>query len=348
MEQRIAAVAAAAALAISGIVGSAGPAQADTPCTITGFTPTTVIVGLSPVTRTFDVGTSGCTREAWMLVLGDYDAFAMDSDPQVTFSSLTNSAAGSHSAVASVANSDYSVTERSWASAFHLKRASGWGSTFNASPEPVMATRAITIQGKLQLANWDTGTYRAHPYQYVKVQFRTPTGTYATVKTIKTNSDGWAKTTVTAQRTGYWRLVYSGNGIAGPVSSAGDSVQVTSPIQFGRIQYNSPGADLATNASRNGEYVAIRNLGTAARSLTGWTVRDAAGHVYKFGTFTLGAGKSVALRTGKGTNTSTTRYWGLGQHVWNNGGDKAYLRTAAGTGMDYCAWASSGLGYKNC
>ena len=77
--------------------------------------------------------------------------------------------------------------------------------------------------------------------------------------------------------------------------------------------------------------------GTTARSLNGWTVRDAANHVYTFGTFSLGAGKSVVLRTGKGTNTSTTRYWGLGWHVWNNTGDTAYLRNAAGTAMDTAA-----------
>ena len=121
-----------------------------------------------------------------------------------------------------------------------------------------------------------------------------------------------------------------------------------STIQFGRIQYNSPGTDRATNASVNGEYVVVKNLGRTARSLTGWTVRDAQNHVYKFGAFTLGAGKSVVLRTGKGTNTSTTRYWGSGYHVWNNSGDKAYLRTAAGANMDYCAWTSTGAGYKIC
>ena len=96
------------------------------------------------------------------------------------------------------------------------------------------------------------------------------------------------------------------------------------------------------------EYVVIKNLGSTARSLTGWTVRDAQNHVYKFGTFTLGAHKSVVLRSGKGTNTSATRYWGSGYHIWNNTGDKAYLRTAAGTGMDYCVWTTSGAGYKIC
>jgi len=34
--------------------------------------------------------------------------------------------------------------------------------------------------------------------------------------------------------------------------------------------------------------------------------------------------------------------------VWNNSGDKAYLRTKAGTRIDYCSWYSNGLGYKNC
>jgi hypothetical protein len=124
--------------------------------------------------------------------------------------------------------------------------------------------------------------------------------------------------------------------------------QAASPIQFGKIQYDSPGTDSATNTSVSGEYVLIKNSGTTSRSLTGWSVRDAANHVYKFGTFTLGAGKTVVLRTGKGTSTSTTRYWGMGYHVWNNTGDKAYLRTSSGTTVDYCAWTSKGTGYKNC
>jgi hypothetical protein len=348
MRQHIAAVAAAAALAISGLVANAGPASADVPCTITGFTPTTVVVGLAPVTRTFNVRTSGCTRGGWDLLLGNYEAFVFDGAPQETFQPSSNTDAGSHSAVATAYNSAYLETQRSWASAFHLKRASTWGSTFNAGPEPVTATRAITVQGKLSLANWDTGRYGIHRYQDVKVQFRTPTGTYATVKTIRTDYYGWAKTTVTAQRTGYWRLVYGGNSISGPVATVGDSVQVTSPIQLGRIQYNSPGSDQATNVSVNGEYVTLKNLATTTRSLTGWTVRDTANHVYTFGTFALGAGKSVTLRTGKGTNTSSTRYWGRGSHVWNNTVGKAYLRDAAGTGMDSCGWAAGGPGYKSC
>lgn len=144
------------------------------------------------------------------------------------------------------------------------------------------------------------------------------------------------------------RAVFAAVGCAALVAVSAVPAGATSAIQFGRIQYNSPGTDRATNVSVNGEYVVIKNLGRTPRLLTGWTVRDAQNHVYKFGTFTLGAGKSVVLRTGKGTNTSTTRYWGLAWHVWNNAGDKAYLRTAAGTGMDYCAWTKAGLGYRYC
>jgi len=98
----------------------------------------------------------------------------------------------------------------------------------------------------------------------------------------------------------------------------------------------------------NGEYVVIRNLGASAVSLTRWTVRDAANHVYTFGTFSSPGYKSVTLRSGKGTNSATVRNWGSGWHIWNNPGDKAYLRNASGTQLDYCAWTTSSPGYKNC
>ena len=144
------------------------------------------------------------------------------------------------------------------------------------------------------------------------------------------------------------RPVLAAAGCAVAVAVTALPADAAGAVQLGRIQYDAPGSDTSRNTSVNGEYVVIRNAGTTARSLKGWTVRDAARHVYTFGTFTLGAGKSVVLRTGKGTNTSTTRYWGLGWHVWNNTGDTAYLRNAAGTAMDTCRWTSTRPGYKNC
>jgi hypothetical protein len=73
-----------------------------------------------------------------------------------------------------------------------------------------------------------------------------------------------------------------------------------------------------------------------------------ANHVYKFGTFSLGGGKFVRIHTGKGTNTSTDRYWGREWYVWNNTGDKAYLRNADFVLRDTCEWTSVGSGYKWC
>ena len=118
-------------------------------------------------------------------------------------------------------------------------------------------------------------------------------------------------------------------------------------IQLGKIQYNSPGTDTGSNASLNAEYVVIKNLGATTRTLTGYTLRDAQNHVYKFGTVKLGAHKTVTVHTGKGTNTAANRYWGSRAYIWNNTGDKATLRAANGTLLDTCSWGSTGS-YKNC
>jgi hypothetical protein len=125
--------------------------------------------------------------------------------------------------------------------------------------------------------------------------------------------------------------------------------QAAGAIQFRRIQYDSPGTDTGSNTSLNAEYFQLKNVTTRTFNLYGWTVRDAAGNTYRFGsTFYLRPGYTVTVRTGKGTNTSTTRYWGRSWYVWNNTGDKAYLRTPSGLLVDYCAWTSVGAGYKYC
>lgn len=120
-------------------------------------------------------------------------------------------------------------------------------------------------------------------------------------------------------------------------------------IQFTRINYNAAGVDRRTNKSVNGEYAQLTNKTKSAVNLKGWTVRDAAGNLYRFtSNYTLAAGKSVIVRTGKGTNTTATRYWGQTYHVWNNSGDTATLRTDAGRLIDSCKWTKAGRGYTTC
>jgi hypothetical protein len=94
--------------------------------------------------------------------------------------------------------------------------------------------------------------------------------------------------------------------------------------------------------------VVIRNGDDVSHSVSGWTVRDAAGNVYKFGTLRLGAGKQAMIHTGDGTRYSTSAsthlYWGREWYVWNNNGDKVILRRADGSLKDTCTY--SGVGSK--
>jgi len=120
-----------------------------------------------------------------------------------------------------------------------------------------------------------------------------------------------------------------------------------SAVQITYVQYDSPGPDTRSNKSLNAEWVRIRNFSSTKKTLTGWTLRDRAGHVYRFNTFALKPGKSVRIHTGKGANTAADRYWRRDRYVWNNRGDKAILRNRAGTTMGTCTWGD-GDGTKTC
>ena len=113
-------------------------------------------------------------------------------------------------------------------------------------------------------------------------------------------------------------------------------------VQIHRISYDSPGSDTGANSSLNAEWVQLRNGCTTAKSLTGWTLRDASSHVYKFGSYTLKAGGYVKVHTGRGSNTSADRYWGQGWYIWNNTGDTATLKSSTGTLLDTCRFSGGG------
>ena len=95
-------------------------------------------------------------------------------------------------------------------------------------------------------------------------------------------------------------------------------------LRLTHIEYNPEGRDVA------GEYVLIRNLGATPVSMTGWTLHDEARNTFVFPTFSLAPGASVRVWTGSGTNTAGDLYWGRGVAVWNNVGDRGYLRDRDG------------------
>lgn len=80
----------------------------------------------------------------------------------------------------------------------------------------------------------------------------------------------------------------------------------------------------------------LHNRCSTSRSLTNWKIKDLAGHTYTFGSYTLGGGSYVKVRTGTGTNTATSRYQGRSWYVWNNDKDTAYLYSATGVKIDTC------------
>ena len=114
-----------------------------------------------------------------------------------------------------------------------------------------------------------------------------------------------------------------------------------------KVYFDSPGSDTGSNSSLNAEYVVIRNGDNVSHSVSGWTVRDAAGHRYTLPDgFWLGAGKQAIIHTGDGTKYTTTAsthlYSGREWYVWNNNGDKVILRRADGSLKDTCSYSGAG------
>lgn len=113
-----------------------------------------------------------------------------------------------------------------------------------------------------------------------------------------------------ANRLGFYNMSACG---AGPSDGAKLSVIV---------QWDAPGND---NINVSGEYIKIVNHGTTAVPLGGWWVRDSAERGTKdYPGYRIPAGTSVAprssvvVRVGRGTDTATTKYWGLSKPIFEN------------------------------
>jgi hypothetical protein len=213
-------------LLATGVVATA-PAQADTPCTIESFRPTRVTLGLTPDPQlsTFSVKTAGCQLTDWTLEGNPFYVFA--ASPQWPFQPLFNDEAGPRYVTVDAVNADHVTQRKVFVNGFSLLRRTEWqGATFDASPEPAKKGKPIRIQGRLRVVDWDVQRYVAYTHRTVSIQFKSPTGTYKTVKTTTTSSTGWVDTTVTATATGTWRVAYWGNTVAGSAVSVGDTVPV--------------------------------------------------------------------------------------------------------------------------
>jgi hypothetical protein len=135
--------------------------------------------------------------------------------------------------------------------------------------------------------------------------------------------------------------------LAAPAHAAPVQGTARGSVHINFVRYDPAGPDTGTNAHINKEIVVIKNSTGKARVLTGWTLRDRAGHVYRFPQTRLRSGHSVTVHTGKGHNRPGQRYWGQGNYVWNNDGDRATLRTDGFNLIDRCRWGD-GDGTTDC
>jgi hypothetical protein len=88
--------------------------------------------------------------------------------------------------------------------------------------------------------------------------------------------------------------------------------------------------DPAVGRDGDGETVTIQNTATEPVDMTGWILSDIAEHTYIFPAFVLQPGASVVVHICAGTDSAEVLYWNRCSAIWNNEGDTAYLRDAAG------------------
>jgi hypothetical protein len=113
-------------------------------------------------------------------------------------------------------------------------------------------------------------------------------------------------------------------------------------IRITKIYYDSPGADTGSNASRNAEWIRLKNTGRTTRRLSGWSIGDALGNAYFFRQVKLRPGRTVTIHTGSGSDTARHRYWYSAGYIWGNNRDTARLRRPNGRLADRCSYDDSG------
>lgn len=111
-------------------------------------------------------------------------------------------------------------------------------------------------------------------------------------------------------------------------SRAADCISVTA------FHWDAPGDD---RYNMNGENVTFRNRCDSV-NLAGWTVSDAGTMRYTFPDTVLFENDSVTLYSGAGTDTDTNRFWEASRPVWNNDGDRLFLRDADGELVEHVAY----------
>lgn len=88
------------------------------------------------------------------------------------------------------------------------------------------------------------------------------------------------------------------------------------------VRYDADGSD-ASNP--NGEWIRLRNVGDTTINLNNWRIKES-GKFYKFDSNdSIAPGKRFVIYVGKGTDSSSVKYWGNSSGILNNSGND-YVR----------------------
>ncbi|MBI4173331.1 MAG: lamin tail domain-containing protein [Candidatus Aenigmarchaeota archaeon] len=110
--------------------------------------------------------------------------------------------------------------------------------------------------------------------------------------------------------------------------------QVAGKVDIVDIQFSS-GIDDRKKENWNGEWVLLEGSNV---DMTGWKLADAGSHEFTFPVGFVLTGQ-VKLHSGDGQNTASDLYWNCCRRpIWNNDGDKATLKDAAGAVVDEFAY----------
>ncbi|MGW3847045.1 lamin tail domain-containing protein [Streptomyces fagopyri] len=124
--------------------------------------------------------------------------------------------------------------------------------------------------------------------------------------------------------------------------------QAAGGVTIHHVWFDSPGSDNRSNASLNGEWVQIKNTGSTSVSLKGWILKDVSNHRYTFPSVSIGAGRTMKVHTGSGTDTTADKFQHRRAYVWNNTSDTATLTKAGGSKVDSCSWTTRDPSDKYC
>jgi len=227
-------IAAAGVVALSVVAvggAQAAPAAAEK-CTIKSYTPKTFVVSEVTTEKTFKVKTTGCTQKSWRIDLVDSEGnkavLVKSAKPVVPLeaSDLENGLAGHYRVLVTVKSTDGKTTKKK--STFALLRKSTFGTTFDAGPEPTAPGAELNLVANLRRVSWGANpVYTGFANRTVVVQFKASgTKTFTKVKTVKTNAEGRVSTTVTANKSGAWRLHFAGSATTSAANSRADAISI--------------------------------------------------------------------------------------------------------------------------